>query len=602
MSELRVDDPQQLGAYRLTRRLGQGGQGVVYLGHSPQDAPVAVKLLHASLSGDPGARRRFLGEVEAVRKVAAFCTAQLLDADLEGDRPYLVSEYVDGPSLRELVIADGPRQGGSLDRLAIGTATALGAIHRAGVVHRDFKPGNVLLGIDGPRVIDFGVSRLVDTAVTTTHLPMGTPAYMAPERMKGEVAGPPADMWAWALTVAYTATGRQAYAAETHQEVLARVLYGQPDLGELDGRLREIVEACLVAEPQERPDAEEVLRLLLGQEAGADVLTTGAMAAVEVEDRVADGADRRKPVRETPVGGSGTPGTGPLAAVVGLGAAEAEPGVITDPDPTTSFPAITAPLLAARAKEKAAREDTAGDAGSESTMSGGGDADTTRDTGAAPSETGDTGPAEGGDTRATGARGTGSVGARDPRSAGARDTGFSAAPGTDAAGVRDTAPVGVPGTGSDAAEAPAGDMASGAGRSWRGRLRPWQLAVVAAGVAMAIAGFLLWALGATQGPGLTGAWTGSAEHFTAKRVFPIELHLTGDDGGAMRWGADLHCSGRLGRSGSGMVFTLDQVQGKECYPGTVRMIPTSDVNRMAIKVTRDGKDEVTYSGTVARTS
>ncbi|MFC7105505.1 serine/threonine-protein kinase [Nonomuraea rubra] len=191
MSELRADDPQQLGAYRLTRRLGQGGQGVVYLGESPQGPQVAVKLLHASLSGDPDARRRFLGEVEAVRKVAAFCTAQLLDADLDGDRPYLVSEYVDGPSLRELVIEEGPRRGGSLERLAIGTATALGAIHRAGVVHRDFKPGNVLLGIDGPRVIDFGVSRLMDTATTTTHLPMGTPAYMAPERMKGSPPGRP---------------------------------------------------------------------------------------------------------------------------------------------------------------------------------------------------------------------------------------------------------------------------------------------------------------------------------------------------------------------------------------------------------------------------
>ncbi|WP_346112494.1 serine/threonine-protein kinase, partial [Nonomuraea maheshkhaliensis] len=280
MSELRADDPRQLGAYRLTRRLGQGGQGVVYLGHSPQQAPVAVKLLHASLSGDPDGRRRFLGEVEAVRRVAAFCTAQLLDADLEGDRPYLVSEYVDGPSLREHIMAEGPRRGGSLERLAIGTATALGAIHRAGVVHRDFKPGNVLLGLDGPRVIDFGVSRLVDAAATA-HAPMGTPAYMAPERMKGEPAGPPADMWAWALTVAYTASGRPAYTADTHQEILARVLYGKPDLGPLSGPLREIVEACLATEPGERPDAEEVLRRLLGQPAGErDLLSTGAMAAV----------------------------------------------------------------------------------------------------------------------------------------------------------------------------------------------------------------------------------------------------------------------------------------------------------------------------------
>ncbi|MFG1696596.1 serine/threonine-protein kinase [Nonomuraea sp. NPDC049309] len=477
MSELRADDPRQLGSYRLTRRLGQGGQGVVYLGESPHGQQVAIKLLHASLSGTPDARRRFLSEIEAVRRVAAFCTAQLLDADLEGDRPYLVSEYVEGPSLREHVETEGPRTGGALERLAIGTATALGAIHRAGVVHRDFKPGNVLLGIDGPRVIDFGVSRLVGTAVTTSHMPLGTPAYMAPERMKGEPAGPPADMWAWALTVAYTANGRHAYTAETHNEILARVLYGKPDLGDLDGRLREIVEACLAVEPADRPDAEEVLRLLLGQEAvaGGDVLTTGAMAAV-------GGKALGTLVRPA------TAVTRAPGAVVGIGASEAEPGVITDPDPTTSFPAIT--------------------------------------------------------------------------------------PG-------------------QVAEAAAGDR--------RRRVRPWQVAVVIAGVLVGVTGLLLYLRGA-QGPGLAGDWTGSAEHFTAGRVFPVELVLDHDGAGRMRWGADLHCTGRLVPEDGGMVFTLRDVTGRECYPGTLRMFPTSDVNQMDIKVSRPGKDEVTYSGRVARTS
>ncbi|MEV4568445.1 serine/threonine-protein kinase [Nonomuraea sp. NPDC049419] len=472
MSELRADDPRQLGSYRLTRRLGQGGQGVVYLGESPQRGRVAIKLLHASLSGTADARRRFLGEVEAVRRVAAFCTAQLLDADLEGDRPYLVSEYVHGPSLREHVEKEGPRTGGSLERLAIGTATALGAIHRAGVVHRDFKPGNVLLGIDGPRVIDFGVSRLVDTTVTTSHMPMGTPAYMAPERMKGEPAGPPADMWAWALTVAYTANGRPAYTAETHNEVLARVLYGAPDLGDLDGRLREIVEACLATEPGDRPDAEEALRLLLGQEGdGGDVLTTGAMAAVG-GNGIGTLVRTSRPVTRAP------------DAVVGVGAAEAEPGVITDPDPTTSFPAITPGQVA---------------------------------------------------------------------------------------------------------------------RAGRRRVRPWQIGVALAGLLMGVAGFVLY-LRSAQGEGLAGGWTGSAEHFSAERVFPVELVLDHEGSGRMRWGADLRCTGRLSRDGGGMVFTLRDVGGQECYPGTLRMYPTSDVNQMDIKVTRAGKDEVTYSGRVARTS
>lgn len=370
MSELSVDDPQALGAYRLTRRLGQGGQGIVYLGESPQGAQVAVKLLHASLSGDADVRRRFLREVEAVRRVAAFCTAQLLDADLDGDRPYLVSEYVEGPSLRQHVLTAGPRRGGSLDRLAIGTATALGAIHRAGVVHRDFKPGNVLLGLDGPRVIDFGVSRLMDSTASTGHLKMGTPAYMAPERIRNDPSGPATDLWAWGLTMVFTATGRNAYAGGTYQEVLARVLYGKPDLGTLTGRLREIVDACLAPAPGDRPDAEGVLRLLLGQDRiGSDVLTSGAMAAIGPPVVAADSpapsserpaveadpdatapydagldtgpdtaasADGPEPDAEGERGEPGEPGD-PDATVAFLD----EAPVVTDPDPTTSFPAIT---------------------------------------------------------------------------------------------------------------------------------------------------------------------------------------------------------------------------------------------------------------------
>ncbi|MGW0810042.1 protein kinase domain-containing protein [Nonomuraea sp. NPDC002799] len=533
MSELRADDPRQLGSYRLTRRLGQGGQGVVYLGHQPEGGEVAVKLLHASLSGDPDVRRRFLGEVEAVRRVAAFCTAQLLDADLEGDRPYLVSEYVEGPSLREHVIAEGPRRGGSLDRLAIGTATALGAIHRAGVVHRDFKPGNVLLGIDGPRVIDFGVSRLAGSTATTNLAPIGTPAYMAPERIKGEAAGSAADLWAWGLTVVYTATGRAAYTADTHQEVLARILYGKPDLGVLSGRLREIVRACLAPEPGDRPDAEEVLRRLLGQDvAGGDVLPTGAMAAV---------------------GRAGPAPVSRLGSIVTLGASEAAPGVITDPDPTTSFPVVTASgrgtPATPRAQKVTASEDTASqDTASEITV---------------PEVTAQVGAA---------AERTAQVGAAPESTASESTVPERAAQVGAVAGVR-------PG---------------------RRRVRVWQAVLVVAGLAMAVAGFVFWLRGG-QGPGLEGTWTGSAEHVTAERVFPVELKLAAA-GGSFRWGADLHCSGRLGRIGSGTVFTLDRVTGAECYPGTLRLFPTSDAHQLAIKVTRQGADDVTYSGKVARVS
>ncbi|MFF5206510.1 serine/threonine-protein kinase [Streptosporangium sp. NPDC000396] len=313
---LRPGDPRRLGRYRLIGRLGEGGQGVVFVAESPDRPRVAVKALHARLLGDEKVRRRLIGEIEAVRRVAPFCTAQVLDADLDGERPYIVSEFVDGVSLQEHITAEGPRADGSLDRIAVGTATALAAIHRAGVVHRDFKPANVLLGMDGPRVIDFGISRMMDATLTTGKIPFGTPAYMSPEQIKGEPAGPPADMFSWALTVAFAATGRHAFSADSYHEVLARVLYGRPDLGPLTGRLRRIVVACLAAEPGDRPVAEEVLHQLYGN---------GAVITGPVGASVAGGVETAEfPVTEEfAAEGAGTaefPVMGELAG--GAGAAE----------------------------------------------------------------------------------------------------------------------------------------------------------------------------------------------------------------------------------------------------------------------------------------
>ncbi|WP_051107977.1 serine/threonine-protein kinase [Actinomadura atramentaria] len=312
-------DPERLGGLRLLGRLGAGGQGTVYLGRylgrAVDEPPVAVKLLHAELLGDAAARARFVREAALLQRVAGFCTAQVLEADLAGDRPYIVSEYVPGPSLRDLVRSAGPRVGGDLDRLAVGTATALAAIHRAGVVHRDLKPRNVLVGPDGPRVIDFGVARALDAGATLSGPIVGTLAYMAPEQLDGGAAGPAADLFAWAATLVYAATGRDAFAAGSLPAVIHRIKHETPDLAALPGPVAEIAAACLAKDPRERPDAQSVLLRLLGD------LGTGRAVAVPPVPCSADSGDL---VAARSASGGSPPGVfGPVPAAFGSGSGPA---------------------------------------------------------------------------------------------------------------------------------------------------------------------------------------------------------------------------------------------------------------------------------------
>ena len=259
-------DPARLGSYTLTARLGEGGQGVVYLGESESGDEVAVKLLRADLASDDTARGRFLRELDAVKRVARFCTAQVLDADVDGDRPYIVSEYVPGPSLAQLVSSESPRSGADLERLAIGTVTALVAIHQAGIVHRDFKPQNVLIGPDGPRVIDFGIARALDAAATMTNSAIGTPAYMAPEQLTAQELTPAADIFSWASTMVYAATGQSPFGQDTVMAVIHRIMNEPPDLGSIEEPLRGIVSDCLAKDPAQRPQTQALLMRLLGEE------------------------------------------------------------------------------------------------------------------------------------------------------------------------------------------------------------------------------------------------------------------------------------------------------------------------------------------------
>ncbi|MQY04930.1 protein kinase domain-containing protein [Actinomadura macrotermitis] len=287
--ELEPGDPRALGRYRIVRRIGAGGQGVVYLGEDASGGQVAIKVLRAEVTRSPQAHDRFQREVAAARRVASFCTAQVLESGFEGRRPYVVSEFVDGPSLREAIAVRGTRSGAALDRLAIGTITALAAIAEAGIVHRDFKPDNVLLAPDGPRVIDFGVARALDAASLTGQA-IGTPAYMAPEQVRGGAVGPAADVYAWACTLVYAALGRPPHGADGVQQVMHRKLYGEPDLAGFaeaaSAPLADLVVRSLARDPAARPTAERILFRLLGRDDPADggLLAEGAAVATRVNE------------------------------------------------------------------------------------------------------------------------------------------------------------------------------------------------------------------------------------------------------------------------------------------------------------------------------
>ncbi|MEV1244453.1 serine/threonine-protein kinase [Nonomuraea sp. NPDC050022] len=277
------DDPPAIGPYRLIGRLGAGGQGVVYLGQARDGRYVAVKVLHDAVSDQ--VLERFAKEVAAARRVEPFCVAQVLDASFEGRRPYIVTEFVEGLSLQQAGVHHGP----ALHRMAVSTATALAAVHRAGIVHRDFKPANVLLAKDGPRVIDFGIARDTEASLTVTSSIVGTPSYMAPEQLGGHYTGPATDVFAWGSVMVYAATGRPPFGVDHLPAVISRILYAAPDLGDMAEPLRSIVTSCLAKEPSRRPTMQDVLLQLLGQQRVRPIAPSELVA------------DTRPTVRSTPL-------------------------------------------------------------------------------------------------------------------------------------------------------------------------------------------------------------------------------------------------------------------------------------------------------------
>ncbi len=257
---LQPGDPQTIGPYRLVGQLGSGGMGRVFLGVSAGGRPVAVKVVRAELAADPEFRNRFGREVAAARRVSGVFTAMVVDADVDGPTAWLATAYVPGPSLTEAINDHGPLPASSLLTLAAGLAESLSAIHRAGVVHRDLKPSNVLVAEDGPRVIDFGISRAVEsTALTQAGLVIGSPGFMSPEQAAGYEVGPPSDIFSLGAVLAFAATGEGPFGTGTTAALLYRVVHGDPSLDRVPSEVRPLIERCLAKDPRQRPTADGLL-------------------------------------------------------------------------------------------------------------------------------------------------------------------------------------------------------------------------------------------------------------------------------------------------------------------------------------------------------
>lgn len=261
MSALEPDDPHSVGTYRLLSRLGAGGMGRVYLGRSPGGRLVAVKVVHSELVRRPEFRDRFRREVEAARKVSGAFTAPVVDADPDAPLPWLVTSYIAGPSLEQAVAERGPFEAGAVLALAAGLAEALVSIHAAHLVHRDLKPSNVLLAEDGPRVIDFGIVRSVDSdSVTRTGQVAGSPGFMSPEQVNGEDVTPASDVFCLGAVLAFAATGVNPFGGGPTPALLYRVVHNPPDVQAVtDPALRALIGDCLAKDPAGRPTPHEIL-------------------------------------------------------------------------------------------------------------------------------------------------------------------------------------------------------------------------------------------------------------------------------------------------------------------------------------------------------
>ncbi|MFD0147917.1 serine/threonine-protein kinase [Streptomyces sp. NPDC055721] len=258
---LRDNDPREIGGYALLDRLGAGGMGTVFLAQAESGRPVALKVVHEQFAADAEFRTRFRQEVRAARRVSGAFTAPVVDADPDAARPWMATTYVPGQTLRSRVESEGPLSGAELRRLAVGLVEALREMHQVRVIHRDLKPDNVLLTEDGPRVIDFGISRAADhQTLTVTGRILGTPPFMSPEQLSAPHRVTPAsDVFSLGAVLVYATTSRGPFDAGSPYMTAYNVVHEPPEVAELSGTVREIVQWCLAKEPEERPDPAGLL-------------------------------------------------------------------------------------------------------------------------------------------------------------------------------------------------------------------------------------------------------------------------------------------------------------------------------------------------------
>jgi WD40 repeat protein/serine/threonine protein kinase len=335
VDQLQAGDPRQIGLFRLLGRLGEGGMGRVYLGESPGGRKVAIKVVHPHFAGDPEFRRRFAREVDAARQVGGFHTAAVVGADPDADPPWMATAYIPGPTLAEAIARRGPLDEAGVRELGAALAEGLAAIHACGLIHRDLKPGNVILAGDGPRIIDFGIAKSTDaTALTGPNAVIGTLRYMSPEQLQGQQLTPHNDVFALGAILAYAATGHDPFEAPTIPAVITRVLHDLPNLDPLTGDLRAIIADCLAKEPRSRPSPADLLARFHLSEAAREA--TVMVAPEPVPEGIASPTPDAPPTHaiepESPTPREPSPG-----ATVSVGMAVAPPPASSGtPSPATS--------------------------------------------------------------------------------------------------------------------------------------------------------------------------------------------------------------------------------------------------------------------------